>query len=82
MWRNPLPDFRWSKFGCYLAGGSVEISDFGADVNNCAPLNYSVFMRQVQLGQGTISGTITVLPCVTMKSNNVNESLMHMTNAK
>ena len=42
-----------------LAGGSVEISDFGADFNNRAPLNYSVFMRQLQLGQGTISGGIT-----------------------
>jgi type IV secretory pathway VirB6-like protein len=44
-----------------LSGGSIEIGDFGADVNNCAPLNYSVFTRQVQLGQVTISGGITSL---------------------
>ena len=43
-----------------LAGGSIEIRDFGADVNNRAPLNYSVFTRQVQLGQGAISGGIAI----------------------
>ena len=42
-----------------LDGGSIEVSGFGADVNNCAPLNYSVFTRQVQLAQGTILGGIT-----------------------
>jgi len=50
---------RQSKFGWNLAGGSIEISDFGADVNNRAPINYSVFTRKVQLGQNTISGGIT-----------------------
>ena len=43
-----------------LAGGSIEISDFGAEVNNHTLLNYSVFTRQVQLGQSTISGGITI----------------------
>jgi len=43
-----------------LAGGSIEISDFRADVKSRAPLNYTVFTRQVQLGQGIISGGITV----------------------
>jgi len=42
-----------------LAGGSIEIGDLGDYVNNSAPLNYGVFTRQVQLGQGTISGGIT-----------------------
>jgi len=37
VWQRSLPDFRQSKFGCNLAGGSIEISDFGADVNNRAP---------------------------------------------
>jgi len=36
-----------------LVGGSIEISDFGADVNSRAPLKYSVFTRQVQLGRST-----------------------------
>jgi hypothetical protein len=53
-------DSRRSKFGRNLAGGSIEISDFGADVNSRAPLNYSVFTRQVQLGQITISGGIAL----------------------
>ena len=60
VWQSSLSDSRQSKFGWNLAGGSIEISDFGADVNNRAPLNYSVFRRQVQLGQSTISGGITV----------------------
>ena len=50
-----------SKFGRNLAGGSVKIGDFGADVNSHAPLNYSVFARQVQLGLRTISGGIAIL---------------------
>jgi len=52
--QSSLSDSRHSKFGWNPAGGSIEISDFGADVNNRAPLNYSVFTRQVQLGQSTI----------------------------
>jgi len=54
--------FRRSKFGRNLAGGSMEISDFGAAVNSWAPLNYtySVFRMQVQLGQSTITGGITL----------------------
>ena len=44
-----------------LAGGSTEVSDLGADGNNRTPLNNSVPTRQVQLGQGTISGDITIL---------------------
>jgi hypothetical protein len=44
-----------------LTDASTEISDFGADVNNRAPLNHSAFTRQVQLGQGTISKGITLL---------------------
>ena len=36
------------------------MSDFGADVNSQAPLNYSVFTRQVQLGRSTISGGVTI----------------------
>jgi len=51
--------FRQSKFGRNVAGGSIEISDFGADVNNRAPLNENVFTRQVQLGRSTKSGGIT-----------------------
>jgi len=49
-----------SKFGRNLAGGSVKIGDFGADVNSRGTLNYSVFTRQVQLGRSTISGGITI----------------------
>ena len=60
MWQSSVSDSRQSKFGWNLAGGSIEISDFGADVTNRAPLNYSVFTRQVQLGQSTISGGITI----------------------
>ena len=60
MWQSSLSDSRQSKFGSNLAGGSIEINDVGADVNNRTPLNYSVFKRQVQLGQSTISGGITV----------------------
>ena len=43
-----------------LAGGSTEVSDLGADGNNRTPLNNSVPTMQVQLGQGTISGGITI----------------------
>jgi len=60
VWQSSLSDFRQSKFGQNLAGGSIEISDFGADVNSRTPLNYCVFTRQVQLGRSTISGGITV----------------------
>ena len=58
MWQSNLSDSGQYIFGWNLAGGSIEISDFGADVNSHAPLNYSVFTRQVQLGQSTISGVI------------------------
>jgi hypothetical protein len=61
VWLNSLPDFRQSKFGCYLAGGSIESSDFGTDVNNHVLLNYSVLTRQVLLRQCTISRGITKL---------------------
>jgi len=44
-----------------LAVGSTEVRDPGADGNNRTPSNNSVSTRQVQLGQGTISGGITVL---------------------
>ena len=47
VWQSSLSDSRKSKFGCNPDGGSIEISDFGADVNNCAILNYSVFTRQL-----------------------------------
>jgi len=60
MWQGSLSDSQQSKIGQNLAGGSIEIRDFGADVNSCAPLNYSVFTRQVQFGQSTISGGITL----------------------
>ena len=63
VWQSSLSDFRQSKFGRNLAGGSIEISDFGADVNNRAPLNYNVFTRLVQLGWTIFSGGIT-LCCV------------------
>jgi len=46
-----LSDCWQSKFGWNLAAGSIEISDFGADVNSRATLNYSVLTRQVQLCQ-------------------------------
>jgi len=59
VWQSSLLDSLQSKFGRNLAGGSIEISDFGADVNNCTPLNY-VFTRQVQLGPSTISGGNTI----------------------
>ena len=52
---------RQIKFGWNLAVGSIEISDFGADVNNRAPLDHSVFTKQVQLDQSTISGGVTLL---------------------
>jgi len=61
VWQSSLSDSRQSKFGRNLAGGSIEISDFGADVNNRAPLYYSVFTRQAQLGRSTKSGDITLL---------------------
>jgi hypothetical protein len=61
VWQSSLSDYRQSKFGWNLAGGSIEISGFGADVNNRAPLNYSVLKKQVQLGQSTNSGGITFL---------------------
>ena len=60
-WQSSLSDPRQSKFSRNLAGGSIEIRDFGADVNSRGPLNYGVFTRQVQLGQSTISGGITVI---------------------
>ena len=53
---------RRSTFGRNLAGGSIEISDVGAGVKSRAPLNYSVFTRQVQLGRSTKSGGITSQP--------------------
>jgi len=43
-----------------VAGGSIEISDFDADVKSRTPLNYSDFTRQVQLGRSTKSGVITI----------------------
>ena len=61
MWQSSLSDSRRSKFGWNVSGGSIEISDLGADVNSPAPLNYSVFKRQEHLGQSTISGGITSL---------------------
>ena len=61
MWQSSLSDSRQSKFGWNLAGGSIEISDFAADVNNRATLNYSVFTREVQLSRCTISGGIIIL---------------------
>jgi len=61
VWQSSLSDSRQSKFGWNLAGGNTEISDFGAEVNSRAPLNYSVFTRQVQLGRSTKSGGITYL---------------------
>jgi len=60
VWQGSLSDSNQSKFGRNLAGGSIEIGDFGADVNSRGPLNYSVFTRQVQLGQSTISEGITL----------------------
>ena len=39
VWQSSLSDSRQSKFGRNLAGGSIEISDFGADVNSCTPFN-------------------------------------------
>jgi len=59
VWQSSLSDSRQSEFGRNLAGGSTEISDFGADVNNRAALNCSVLTGQVQLGQSSISGGIT-----------------------
>ena len=73
VWQSSLSDSRQSKFGWNLAGGSIEISDFGADIHSRAPLNYSVFMRQVQLGQSTISGGITVQHCKFRYSCNIIE---------
>jgi len=58
--RAVLSDSRQSKFGRNLVGGSIEIIDFGADVNRRDPLNYSVFTRQVQLGRSTKSGGISL----------------------
>jgi len=43
VWQSSLSDSRQSKFVWNLAGGSIGIGDFGADVNNGALLNYSVF---------------------------------------
>jgi len=57
--RAVCQDSRKSKFGRNLAGGSIEISDFGADITSRGPLKYCVFTRQVQLGQSNISGGIT-----------------------
>jgi len=44
-----------------LTGGSTEVSDLGAGGNNRTPLKNRVSTRQVQLGQGAISGGITEL---------------------
>ena len=60
VWQSSLSDFRQSKSGRNLAGGSIEISEFGADVNSRDSWNYSVFTTQVQLGRSTISGDNTV----------------------
>ena len=54
-----MSDSRKSKFCWNLSGDSIEISDFGADVNNRVPLNYGILTRQVQLGRSTTSGGIT-----------------------
>jgi len=59
VWQSSLSDSRQSKFGRNLAGGSIEIRDFGTDVTSHAPINYSIFKRQVQLGRSTTSGSIT-----------------------
>jgi hypothetical protein len=75
VWPSSLSDSLQSKFGLNLAVGSIEISDFGTDVNNRAPLNYSVFTRQAQLGQSIISGGIKTscwtaeLHCHILRSN-------------
>jgi len=61
VWQSSLSHYRQSKFGWNVAGGSIEVSDFGADVNSCAPTNYSVFTRQAQLGRCTKLGGITNL---------------------
>jgi len=61
VWQSSLSDSQQSKFGWNVAGGSIEISDFGADINSRTPLNYSVFTRQVQLGRSTKSGCITLV---------------------
>ena len=38
VWQSSLSDSQQSKFRRNLAGGSIEITDFGADVNKCGPL--------------------------------------------
>jgi len=55
-----LSNSQQSKFSENLASSSIKIKNFSANVNNCAPLNYSVFTKQVQLSQSTISGSITL----------------------
>jgi len=59
VWESNLSVSRQSTFGRNLAGGSIEIKDFDADVNSCVPFNYSVFTTQVQLGQSNFSGGFT-----------------------
>jgi len=61
VWQSSLSDSRQSKFGWNLAGGSIDISDLGPDANSRAPLNYSVFTRQVQLGRSAKSGGIALV---------------------
>ena len=75
MWQSSLSDSRQSKFGWNLAGGSIEISDYGAEVKNWAPLNYSVFTRQVQLGRIAISGGITLLFILAFQLISINSTL-------
>jgi len=60
VWQSSLSDSRLSKFCRNLAGGSTEISDFDADVNSRAPLNYSAITRQVQLGRSAFTGRIAI----------------------
>jgi len=58
----------YSKFGRNLVVGSIEVSDFGADVNSRTPLSYSVFTMQVQLRRSTITGGITLeMQVITLK---------------
>jgi len=70
-----------------LTGGSTEVRDLGADGNNRTPLNNSVSTRQVQLGQGTISGGITInwdklFPCIQVNLVHVNITLQKCTDIK
>ena len=61
VWQSSLSDSRQSKFGQNLAGGSIEISDIGADIYSHVPLNYSVFTRQVLFCRSTKSRGTTLV---------------------